>query len=848
MCAASVLAGINLTGLETSTAKISKSAEPDLKCKSEQTITANTSTTTGNKLTLIGSMNRSSGALMKSKKPKNKSKNSSRSSSLTGSSSRSRSTGSKKSNLSDQDYEDDDDDDDENGDENDEDNEEDGDEDDEDNNDDDDDHDGDDFDRNDDNKDKDDDDNNNNSNNNGSDKVEKNENSDQHETNTKPKSDDSSGKSEMSSKPKDDSAEDVKSRRTIHTSKNKKPKITSSSNNNSNSNKNTMNETEMDLDDEDEVAKVNLDIDDDEVFINNVNSDEINDTEASRSLIDTTSPFSTISSAASSSLHVSPTILNPLNNTSNNQSNNTNNNGVIQSVSSISITSSNRSSSSSSSIITTSKLVSTSSMDQFKLKKIDSAKAYSKHSSSLHKTNKRAKLDSLNADANKLIKPELNNFSMSNSSSSSESSMPAVIKETHIRRPMNAFMIFSQRQRPLIHQQFPNCDNRAVSKMLGERWYSLSLAEKNSYHKIATQLKQDHFAANPSWRWRNRLNKQEKEEKAPKERKKKCSSSLGKDECVGSVSCAETNEMNGLIKPITKMSNSEEELKSDMKLNSKLKSTEANTSKNQTILHSTLSSSNDSGFKSDLNPVFTFETNDKFKKQLSEETTTCGELDHPDNKNSNELENNQKIETEPISPPQITAVKLSQRTDIANNEIKIPLFTNNDIHLNEDVYKLNNLESNSIFKFQPIGAAFKSTHLEQIEKPKLNKMDIDGCLSGESTTTLNGNEQSDQMIMFLQQQQQQQQSKIGVQSPKKKLGCESSPTITPLNPFTLTESPLSHLNSKVPDTPFVESFPQTGNFFKKLFITKKRIISHIFFFSTSLNFLVYEFLFVLFIQ
>jgi len=815
MCAASVLAGINLTGLETSTAKISKSAEPDLKCKSEQTITANTSTTTGNKLTLIGSMNRSSGALMKSKKPKNKSKNSSRSSSLTGSSSRSRSTGSKKSNLSDQDYEDDDDDDDENGDENDEDNEEDGDEDDEDNNDDDDDHDGDDFDRNDDNKDKDDDDNNNNSNNNGSDKVEKNENSDQHETNTKPKSDDSSGKSEMSSKPKDDSAEDVKSRRTIHTSKNK--------------------------------AKVNLDIDDDEVFINNVNSDEINDTEASRSLIDTTSPFSTISSAASSSLHVSPTILNPLNNTSNNQSNNTNNNGVIQSVSSISITSSNRSSSSSSSIITTSKLVSTSSMDQFKLKKIDSAKAYSKHSSSLHKTNKRAKLDSLNADANKLIKPELNNFSMSNSSSSSESSMPAVIKETHIRRPMNAFMIFSQRQRPLIHQQFPNCDNRAVSKMLGERWYSLSLAEKNSYHKIATQLKQDHFAANPSWRWRNRLNKQEKEEKAPKERKKKCSSSLGKDECVGSVSCAETNEMNGLIKPITKMSNSEEELKSDMKLNSKLKSTEANTSKNQTILHSTLSSSNDSGFKSDLNPVFTFETNDKFKKQLSEETTTCGELDHPDNKNSNELENNQKIETEPISPPQITAVKLSQRTDIANNEIKIPLFTNNDIHLNEDVYKLNNLESNSIFKFQPIGAAFKSTHLEQIEKPKLNKMDIDGCLSGESTTTLNGNEQSDQMIMFLQQQQQQQ-SKIGVQSPKKKLGCESSPTITPLNPFTLTESPLSHLNSKVPDTPFVESFPQTGNFFKKLFITKKRIISHIFFFSTSLNFLVYEFLFVLFIQ
>jgi len=114
---------------------------------------------------------------------------------------------------------------------------------------------------------------------------------------------------------------------------------------------------------------------------------------------------------------------------------------------------------------------------------------------------------------------EILNFQSLNSSSSSESNIP--VKEIHIRRPMNAFMIFSQRQRPLIHQQYPNCDNRAVSKMLGERWYSLSATEKNDYHKIASQLKQDHFKANPSWRWRNRLDKQEKEEKSIKEKKEK---------------------------------------------------------------------------------------------------------------------------------------------------------------------------------------------------------------------------------------------------------------------------------------------------------------------------------------
>lgn len=76
---------------------------------------------------------------------------------------------------------------------------------------------------------------------------------------------------------------------------------------------------------------------------------------------------------------------------------------------------------------------------------------------------------------------------------------------SHVRRPMNAFMIFSQKERPLIHQEFPNCDNRAVSKMLGKRWYSLNSGEKKKYHEIASQLKREHFKANPNWKWRNKV-------------------------------------------------------------------------------------------------------------------------------------------------------------------------------------------------------------------------------------------------------------------------------------------------------------------------------------------------------
>ena len=59
--------------------------------------------------------------------------------------------------------------------------------------------------------------------------------------------------------------------------------------------------------------------------------------------------------------------------------------------------------------------------------------------------------------------------------------------KTRIRRPMNAFMIFSKRHRPLVHEKHPNQDNRTVSKILGEWWYSLAPEEKQKYHDLANQ-------------------------------------------------------------------------------------------------------------------------------------------------------------------------------------------------------------------------------------------------------------------------------------------------------------------------------------------------------------------------
>nr|CAD7454261.1 unnamed protein product [Timema tahoe] len=76
-----------------------------------------------------------------------------------------------------------------------------------------------------------------------------------------------------------------------------------------------------------------------------------------------------------------------------------------------------------------------------------------------------------------------------------------VKERDRIRRPMNAFMIFSKRHRTAVHQRHPNNDNRTVSKILGEWWYALGQDEKQKYHDLALEIKEAHFKEYPHWKW-----------------------------------------------------------------------------------------------------------------------------------------------------------------------------------------------------------------------------------------------------------------------------------------------------------------------------------------------------------
>lgn len=58
-----------------------------------------------------------------------------------------------------------------------------------------------------------------------------------------------------------------------------------------------------------------------------------------------------------------------------------------------------------------------------------------------------------------------------------------------LRRPMNAFMYYSQEHRNFLLCQNPQgLDNRHISKVLAENWYKLSAAEKLKYHRLAAKV------------------------------------------------------------------------------------------------------------------------------------------------------------------------------------------------------------------------------------------------------------------------------------------------------------------------------------------------------------------------
>ncbi|XP_029023985.1 transcription factor 7-like 1-B [Betta splendens] len=102
-------------------------------------------------------------------------------------------------------------------------------------------------------------------------------------------------------------------------------------------------------------------------------------------------------------------------------------------------------------------------------------------------------------------------------------------RRPHIKKPLNAFMLYMREERPKVVAQCKVKESATINQILGQRWHSLSKEEQAKYYEMARKERLLHSKLYPGWSARDNYGKKKKRKRSKSDGQLEAPAAAGQD-------------------------------------------------------------------------------------------------------------------------------------------------------------------------------------------------------------------------------------------------------------------------------------------------------------------------------